>query len=230
MAGKFFDLFPKIVYDIAGKDVAAFDNVTNIFFRIRVLRKVLANVAAYYEYVVPDGDTPEIVAEKVYGDAEAHWIILLANEMLDAQFDWPLTSQEFNRYLISKYGSLANARNTVHHYEKIIRREESASGLVTETRFEVDAEGLDEGDLDVPYDSYATLAEDGTFETVNMGGGKTVMQVSSREAISVYDWEEARNEAKRHIKIIKPEYYGRIIAEFDELTDFSKAPYIRRLG
>ena len=134
----FFEKFPKISYDIQGKQRTSYQTVTNIFFRVRILKEVLGNISAYYEYLIRDSDTPEILAENVYGDPEAHWIILLSNDIVDPQYDWPLTSENFRRYIIDKYGSVENAKTTYHHYEKVIAREESASGTVTETRFEID--------------------------------------------------------------------------------------------
>jgi hypothetical protein len=226
---KFFDLFPKVLYDIAGKNRTNYSSVTNVFFRLRILRKVLSNISAYYEYVIQDTDTPEILAEKIYGDAEAHWIILLANDIIDAQYDWPLGDRDFLRYIAKKYDSVPLAKSTIHHYEKVVQREESFSGIITETRFVIDLNPASETDIGVPYDAYSTLAETATVETINMGDGKTVVQTSFRDAISVYDWEQAANEAKRTIKIIKPEYYPRIIAEFNKFTNDANAPYLRKL-
>jgi hypothetical protein len=114
----------------------------------------------------------------------------------------------------------------------VITREESASGLVTETRFVVNKEKLTNNDLNVPYDYYqgtGSLPETQSVETFNLTNGETVVQIIRREDISNYDYEEALNDAKRSIKIIKPEYYPQIMAEFDQLTDYSTTPYLRRL-
>lgn len=101
---KFFDLFPTVAYDInAKKQLKYYNNVTNVFFRLRVIREVLSNSTTYYEHLVKEGDTPEILADKVYGDTEAHWIILLANDILDPQYDWPLGYRDFRNYMYKKY-------------------------------------------------------------------------------------------------------------------------------
>ena len=62
--GKFFDQFPKVPYDIAGGAFTNYETVTNIFFRLRIVREAINNIAGYYEYVISDGDTPEILADK----------------------------------------------------------------------------------------------------------------------------------------------------------------------
>ena len=230
--GKFFDQFPSIIYDIDGNVISKYDNVTNIFFRLQVVQSVLNNISSYYLHVVSDSETPEIIAEAVYGDPEAHWIILLANNIVDAQYDWPLNPTSFGSYITKKYGSIANAKLQIHHYEKVIRRELDGD-VVSETRFQINKEKLTDNDMDVPYDYYegdGSLPETQSVETIDMGNGQTVVEIIYRDAITYYDYEESLNEAKRQIKIIKPEYYPLIITEFNELTGNKRAPYIRKLS
>lgn len=228
---QFFDKFPVIQYDISGKQLSSFTDVTNVFFRIQVIRSVLANINAYYVYDVEDDQTPEILADKVYDNPEAHWIILLANDIVDPQYDWPLSYNEFNKYIIGKYGSVENAQTTYHHYEKVIVREDTKSGIITEDVFWVNEEGLTDNEISYYNEmSYEDLPEDGEFVTHNMQNGKTVLEKTFRRRITNYDYELDLNEKKRSIKIIKPEYYNQIIREFDNLTRIElRTPYIRRL-
>lgn len=231
---KYFEKFPRIAYDINGGPLTNYDKAVNIFFRLRFIRKTLENTGAYYEYLITDADTPEILADRFYGDSEAHWIILLANNIIDPQYDWPLNVSDFNNYIIDKYTSIENAQSTIHHYEKVIQREESLSGIVTETRFEINyanlTSNLASSLSSVPYDYYTGLAEEQSVSTYNMGSGRTVVETISREAISCYDYELAENEKKRNIKLIRKEFYGQIMREFDRYTDYEKRlKYIRRL-
>jgi len=227
--GKFFDKFPKIIYDIDGKLLTNYQIRTNIFFRTRIIRSVLSNISIYYEHLVSDGDTPEILAEKVYGDPEAHWIILMANDIIDVQYDWPLGYDAFNKYIIKKYGSIENAKTTYHHYEKVITRTNEFYGTVDETRLYIDETEQHEVDLDVPYDAYDTLAAEQSVVNIDVGNGTTVVEITKREAITNYDYEIELNESKRPIKIIKPEYYLQIVQELDILTKYNDTiSYIRR--
>lgn len=229
---KYFDLFPKLLYDIDGKRLSKYSSVTDVFFRLRVIRQVLGNASAYYEYIVSDFETPEILADKVYGDPEAHWIILLANDILDPQYDWPLNYNQFKNYIIKKYGSIENAQTNIHHYEKVVTRFEELKGIVDETRFVVNKEKLTVNDMTVPYDYYqgtGSLPETQELTTYNLETGATLIEIISRNDVSFYDYEDQMNENKRTIKIIKPEYYGQIIREFNELTEFAATPYLRRL-
>lgn len=160
----YFDLFPKIKYDING-DGMHVESVTNIFRRMGILREVLSNAGSYVLYEVEENDTPEILAEKVYNDAGAGWIILYANKIIDPQFDWPMSDQVFKDYIIGKYGSVANAQTTYHHYEKVVetRVADPSTSYTTllpayTRRYSVGEERYTENSLDVPYTYYTPYA------------------------------------------------------------------------
>lgn len=125
----FLDKFPKVIYDINKGARSNFERVTDLTFRVSFLKEILDNTSAYYEYVVRDGDTPEILADRFYNNSELHWIILYANDIYDPQYDWPLNYDAFQKYIITKYGSISNAKIQIHHYEKIIARQ--VEGLET---------------------------------------------------------------------------------------------------
>lgn len=224
----FLDAFPRIQYDINRKYYSEYNTVTNLLFRFTVIKDVLSHISSYYEYTITDADKPEILAEKIYNDPEAYWIILYANDIYDPQYDWPLDSRSFGKYIINKYGSIATAKTTIHHYEKVIQREESLSGIITETRLQVNYDKLTDNDLDIPYDYYLNLPLTQSVETVNMNG-RTVTEIIYRAEVTNYDYEEELNEKRRNIKIIKPEYYSQIIAEFNRLTKNALNPNLRKL-
>lgn len=117
--GKFLDRFPKVLYDIEGRRLSTYDTVTDLSFRFSIIKDAIKSVSSYYEYVIRDGETPEILADRVYDDPEGYWVILYANDIYDPQYDWPLDSNAFKRYIIGKYGSTQAAKSNIHHYEKI---------------------------------------------------------------------------------------------------------------
>lgn len=214
----FLNQFPKIKYDISNSLYPeSHETVTNIFIRIGIIKSVLNNISSYNVYEIDDGDTPDTLAQQVYNDAGAHWIILYANDMFDPQYDWPLPYDAFQSYIIEKYGSVETALTTVHHHEKVITRTLMPDNIVTETRFVVDAAQLTQNDLDVPYDVYFDLANTQSVETFNIDG-KTLTQVTKGETIYCYDYENELNEKKRTIKVIKADYYPRIMDELRTLT------------
>lgn len=148
----FFDVFPKVHYNINGELNSSLTTATNIFNRLGYLKEVLNNVSSYYVYEIQDSDTPEILAEKVYGDPGAAWMIIYANNIIDPQWDWPLDDETLKKYIIERYGSLPAATSGTHHYEKVI---ETIIDGVTSTRvYHVNGERLTENALDVPYEYY----------------------------------------------------------------------------
>jgi len=144
--GNFFDKFPLVRYTVDKKLLNEYNAVTNVLFRIGIIKDVMENnVNAYYYYIVRDGDRPEILAEQIYGNAEAHWMILYANNIYDPYYDWPMDDKTFQKYIIKKYGSLEWAKTNYHHYEKVITRENPSAQVITTTKFEVNEKKLTDG-------------------------------------------------------------------------------------
>jgi hypothetical protein len=106
----YFDQFPKTYY--------TFDNVnatliTNFMARVAVSDELKNNIMLYDPYTIIDGETPEIVADKVYGDPQLHWVILLTNEIIDPRYDWCLSQDHLVSMCESKYTDMYGT----HHYE-----------------------------------------------------------------------------------------------------------------
>lgn len=227
MYSTFLDKFPKIQYDINNSLFHNYETVGNIFYRIGIIKNVLNNTSAYYVYEIGDEDTPELLANSVYEDPGAYWIILYANDMMDPYYDWPLNYTAFQNYIISKYGSIEAAKTTIHHYEKVITRTLTPDNVISETRFIVDKQQLTQNNLNVPYDTYDELAIIQSVETFDIDG-KTITQITKGEPIYCYDYEEQLNEDKRTIKVIKADYYDQIMNELNNIITNNK-PFNRRL-
>jgi len=109
----YFQKFPYDVYSL--DDLESVQVIKDIFRRITVSDEIKNNASLYDEYDIRDGDTPEKLADKVYGSPEYHWLILHINEIIDPRYDWPLSTYVLSEYVSSKYGS-ANIQAT-HHWE-----------------------------------------------------------------------------------------------------------------
>ena len=107
----YFDSFPVIPYDSKG-DLNSKD-VTNLLRRVGMRTKLKTNTLLYDTYDVKEGETPEMIAHKLYGDAKLHWIILLVNDITDRYHQWPMTGGQFLDYLNDKYTN----PDGIHHYE-----------------------------------------------------------------------------------------------------------------
>jgi hypothetical protein len=109
----YFKDFPQTLYDfqISGKNKVML--VKDITRNIRFRRDVLANITVYDTYDIVDGETPEIIAEKIYGDPQYHWVVMLANDRYDYIADFPMTYPVLSQYITDKYGDQADQP---HHY------------------------------------------------------------------------------------------------------------------
>lgn len=226
MAG-FLNLFPQIDYDINKSGRSNYQSITNIMFRVNFIKEALNDASAYFLYDITDFDTPEILAEKVYKNSEAYWMITYANNIQDPQYDWPLNYTAFNKYIIDKYGSIATAKTTYHHYEKVVER--NYDGEVTVSRYQINQSAISEIALSVPYDTYDNLSATQSVETINIDG-KTIIETTYRNRVSNYDYEEDLNNSKRSIKIIKREYYPNVQKEFEDILNADAGvSYLRKL-
>lgn len=235
---------------MSGKKYPEYTLVTNILFRTAFLREALSNKSAYMKYVIRDDDTPEILADKVYGDPEAHWVILYANDIIDAQFDWPMSQGVFNKYIADKYRSMAEAdlggnledyqviawtQNrtnpaSVHHYEKVVKNENVTTQETSETRFVINKSKLTDNELTVPFDYYDDLPDEQGVTPINLTmDGQTIIQTVYRDFVTYYDYEDQLNENKRTIRILKREYLNQIISEFSKLTNTTVPIFLRKV-
>ena len=107
----FFSYFPKIEYDVRGDGSKTV--MTNLTRITRFRDYIRLNAVTYDFYDVKGGETPEYIANEYYGDPELHWIILMANNIVDYYTQWPMTVPTFEEYVKEKYDDA----NGILHYE-----------------------------------------------------------------------------------------------------------------
>ncbi len=107
----YFANFPLIPYDSVGD--GNFKLVTNLLKRVAVRSKVKSNTSLFDTYTVKEGQTPEIIADKLYGDPNLHWIVMYVNNITDRYHQWPMTSAQFLSFINEKYSD----PDGIHHYE-----------------------------------------------------------------------------------------------------------------
>lgn len=117
----YFQEFPNIEYVNRFPNAKSNDEVTiakNIFKRAQI-RDDLNSIFVFSDYYTIEGnERPEQIAEKVYGNPEYDWIILIANNILDPYEEWPLSQSDLYQHLLEKYGS-EEALSEIHHYETL---------------------------------------------------------------------------------------------------------------
>ena len=202
---KYFNYFPKTVYSLDNTNNA--DVVTNITSRFGFEKSFKNNTSVYYEYNIQDSDTPEIIASKFYGDSEKHWVVLMINDIVDPQFDWPLDQRTIISFIDEKYSANANigqsgiawAQSNVKAYYKIETRTTISTDTELKTKLEIDA------------NTYANVVSSTSNLTLN--DGNIIKIAISKETESYYDYEVEQNESKRTIKLLKPEFVSSIEEE-----------------
>ena len=109
----YFSRFPLTVYDMKGDGV--YKLLPDILRRVKLRSGIKAGAFIFTEYDVRDGEKPEDVAVKWFGDPEYHWVILMTNNITDRYYQWPLTQPQFQNFIEDKYG-IASI-DSIHHYE-----------------------------------------------------------------------------------------------------------------
>ena len=109
----YFSKFPLITYDIKGDKVRKL--LPDILRRVKLRASIKSGNMLFDKYDVKEGEKPEDVAFKWFGDAELHWVILMTNNVTDRYYEWPMNQVQFAEFLTDKYG--AGNEDGVHHYE-----------------------------------------------------------------------------------------------------------------
>lgn len=208
---KYFNYFPKTFYS-SNNTSTGLDSVTNIIARFGFEQSLKNNSSAFYKYQIQESDTPEIIAHKYYGSAERHWIVLLFNDIIDPQFDWPLNYDTFIDFVDAKYTAngaanttvqsglaWAMSTNNVQAYYKIVTKTDIDNVILIE-KIQVDA------------NTYANVSTSST--TITLQSGDVITQAVTKKKKTYYDYEMEQNESKREITLIKSEFVKDIEKEF----------------
>jgi len=215
----YFDTLPKVLMrDQNGNRIV----LTNLMSRATILDDLKNDSVVFYKYNVQEGDTPETVAHKYYGDPYKYWIVMYSNQLMDPLWDWPMNYQTFIDYLTAKYDaefqlafnahttSANNAyeyvQSTVYRYEKITTTTDLESNQVTVKKNSID------------FDDYYALAE--TTTTYKIPGIQEDTQVEvaiTKNIIYIYDYENDLNESRREIKLLNQAFAGDMEEQFKTL-------------
>lgn len=180
---KYFRYFPTTSNDLqqTGNQV----EVTNILKRFAFRTEIENKDAVFYDYVVQDGDRPDTIAEKYYGDSRHAWIVLHFNNIEDPIFGWALFGKDFEDYIEGKYGSVSTAQSTVHEYRKILtQRLVRYDGSIVPERY--------------------VVVDETTYNAT---------PAASRRMVTKYDYESELNEEKAKIRLLDERFLAECLAE-----------------
>ena len=109
----YFSRFPLFVYDV--KNNNNYKLLPDILRRVKLRATIKSGGMLFDRYDVKEGEKPEDVAFKWFGDPELHWVILMTNNITDRYYEWPMNQAQFAEFLTDKYG--AGSEDAIHHYE-----------------------------------------------------------------------------------------------------------------
>jgi len=183
----YFETIPKIQYDSVG--VGNPKVVTNLLRRVAIRTKLKTNTLLFDTYDIKEGETPEIIAHKLYNDSELHWIVLLVNNITDRYHQWPMSYAQFLQFINDKYVNDNGTSNVdgVHHYEI------AQSSGDTDTKIEV-------------YKNSALYSGDTSF-------------YASATTITNREYEESLQDERRKIRLLDPKYVEDFVEEYITLMN-----------
>jgi hypothetical protein len=192
-----FDRWPTVSYDIKKNGNPL--QLTDITLRFKINELLRDKSAIMYQYDVQDGERPDIIAYKYYEDAKLDWVILLTNNIIDPQFEWPLDDRSFERYMRKKYGSLEAAKRTHHAYEQVLHFQSvNFDGtIVPEKKVIIDKESYD-------------------------NANPTLRQLGTYRAIDKYTHELELNQARSRIKILDKRYLQGLLGTYSDIIRQSR--------
>lgn len=241
----YFSNFPKLVYDFDLGSNTDYRVVTDITRNVRIRKYVLENISLFDYYDVAEGETPEIISEKVYGTPYYHWVIMLVNQRYDYINDFPLSQQELDTLVRKKYTD--EKMYSINQYRKngVIVEGVNVITLVNSNSLPGggSAAGYAVGDIVTNQLGYlgridqiiSTALDTGTYKVSLREGAYnsgdlvsgvyetlygTVSSMSIPQeytTISNYDYEFQVNESKRRIKIVDPRLINKVIKEFEDI-------------
>jgi hypothetical protein len=175
--------------------------VKNLFKKGKLREDIFQNVAFFEKYQIVGNDRPDNIAFKVYNKSTLDWVVLLSNNILNIQSEWPLPQTDFDRFVLDKYGDYNTLYSGIHHYET--KEIKNGQGVT------IVPAGLH---VSSPYSfSYYDFISSMQIET-----GDIAIPVTN------YQYEEKIDNDKRNIFLLKPAYLNLVFDDMDEIMTYKK--------
>ena len=198
----YFRKLPDFEYVSRLPDAKISDYITvkNIFKKNELRPDIFNDATVFTEYQIKGDDRPDNVSFEIYRDPTLDWLILLSNNILNIQTEWPLLQNDFDRFLLDKYGTYEKL-NEVHHYET--KEIKDSAGVVM-----------------VPQGLHVAVDYSITYWDNTIRG--YVVETDAPEPVTNYQYESDIENRKRNIKILKPRYLGIVRDDMKQLMSYKK--------
>lgn len=235
----YFSNFPQTLYQVSPasfRKAAEYVYMTDIFRNVRFKREVIDNISLYDFISMQEGDTIEIVSERLYGSPYYHWVLMLLNDRYDYKKDLPLSAFQFEKYIEHSYPldyldetyglipesfliDIADYRGFSVDINDIVGQETTNiinrnTGEIEFSRPILSIQAYDDT-LKKRYKKFI-YKDDATYldtKTHRIDWG-SMPRYSPRYA---YEMELLANESKRRIKIISRSILNKVLQDFKEL-------------
>lgn len=202
MADQYFSYLPNFEYVSrfpGAKNISDYVQVKNIFKRAKIRSDIFNELSFFTKYQIEGNERPDNVATQVYGDPNLDWLVMLSNNYVNYETEWPLDNESFERYLLYTYGSTENIYK-VRHYETNVIRDTLNNIIVPAGKT-------------VPSDYSITFFDRGLNQLV-----------TSTDIIAVtnLDYEEKKQDDRRNIFVLKSTYVGLVLDDLEELMPYKK--------
>ena len=178
----------------------------NLFKRGKIRDDFFQNAVAFEKFLIVGDDRPDNVAEKVYGDSQLDWVVLISNNILNVRDEWPMSQYDFQRYMNNKYDP--EQLNQIHHYETVDVRDEEdililQGGMVVDANF--------------------------TFKYSQDGDNYSLSGSQILKSFTYYEYETKRNDKKRDIYVVRSNYLDMIIDDMRQIMTYKdSSQYINK--
>ena len=199
----YFNLIPNFDYVSRLPDAKISDYITvkNLFKRGKLREDIFQDLTLFTKYKIKGNDRPDNVAHRIYSDSTLDWLILLSNNITHIPTEWPLSQNDFDRFLLDKYGSYDNLYNGVHHHETV-EVKDSNEVIIVPAGLEVSADFTT-----TYYDYYMS---------------DMVTKLDITRPVTNYQYEEKIQNKKREIFILKQEYVSVVMDDIADLMPYKK--------
>ena len=196
----YFSEVPNFEYVSRLPDAKISDYITvkNFFKRGFLREDIFQNLAFFTKYSISGNDRPDNVAFEIYQDSTLDWLVLMANNIVNIQNEWPLSNVDFDELMLDKYGSYDTLFNGIHHYETI------------EVKDARDVKIVNAG-LKVESDYSVTFFD----ERANQ-----MKTVTPTIPVTNYQYEQKVNEEKRNIYLLQPRYLQVVRDDLEDIMTY----------
>ena len=204
MANPYFSNLPEFLYinrTKEGRSEGDYSAVVNLFKRAKLREDIFQDISFFSKYIVEGDDRPDNVAFKVYNDPDLDWVVLMSNNIVNVQSEWPMSQADFYTYVTEKYDSETTLYSGIHHYKS--REVKATDGSVIIQSGQKVGVGQS-----VSYYDYAL--------------GQHVRATDVAIPVTNFEHEDNLNNKKREIFILKPEYLSVVFDDIDEIMRYKK--------